>query len=196
MFKFSLEILDLRMNVGIVQMVGSRSHSHQFVALLLIMGREMDLSPERFPSFSHGEFLSFLSLCVAGSLWYRPAHKPHPSLRTTPLVTSLTSLQDDLRRSSHGGMLVLAGGHSWAVQWLVITSSGGGGSFRSWRSECWSVTKAEVDEAALLPACQYQPLQLPTWCTLHHHQWCATYLPLCISGAMTHIGKGIWYRSL
>ena len=70
MFKFSLEILDLRMNVGIVQMVGSGSHSHQFVALLLIMGREMDLSPEteRFPSFSHGEFLSFLSLCVAGSL--------------------------------------------------------------------------------------------------------------------------------
>ena len=68
MFKFSLEILDLRMNVRIVQMVGSRSHSHQFVALLLIMGREMDLSPERFPSFSHGEFLSFLSLCVAGSL--------------------------------------------------------------------------------------------------------------------------------
>ena len=65
MFKFSLEILDLRMNVRIVQMVGSRSHSHQFVVLLLIMGREMDLSPERFPSFSHGEFLSFLSLCVS-----------------------------------------------------------------------------------------------------------------------------------
>ena len=111
-FKFSLEILDLRMNVRIVQMVGSRSHSHQFVVLLLIMGREMDLSPERFPSFSHGKFLFFLSLCVAGSLRYRPAQKPHPSLPTTPLVTSLTSLQDDLRRSSHGGMLVLAGGHS------------------------------------------------------------------------------------
>ena len=65
MFKFSLEILDLRMNVGIVQMVGSRSHSHQFVVLLLIMGREMDLSPERFPSFSHGEVFCPFSLCVS-----------------------------------------------------------------------------------------------------------------------------------
>ena len=67
MFKFSLEILDLRMNVGIVQMVGSRSHSHQFVVLLLIMGREMDLSPEteRFPSFSHGEVFCPFSLSVS-----------------------------------------------------------------------------------------------------------------------------------
>ena len=68
------------MNVGIVQMVGSRSHSHQFVVLLLIMGREMDLSPERFPSFSHGEVFCPFSLSVCRRLTPKS-----PSSQTSPL---------------------------------------------------------------------------------------------------------------